>query len=132
MNVLRAGETLILTATGVPGAPHTKPHLWFILTDPVGKPSRIVAAKVVTRKSYSDDTVVLQPSDHRFLEHESCVDFGSANFFDQAKILKWVVAGRSRFHARMSKALLGRVQEGLLSSPFAVPAIKDYCREQWG
>jgi hypothetical protein len=132
MGTIRAGETVRLYAARVAKAPSlTKPHLWLILTDPYGQPPRVVAVMVVTKTIFTDDTVVLNQNDHPYFDRDSAVDFGSARLFDIAYILKSVVLGAGSFARPMSKELLRRVQDGLLKSPHAVPAIARFCRDRW-
>lgn len=126
MHVIQAGRSLLFTER--PGA---LPHLWFILTDPDGDPPEVVAVMVTTRRPHTDDTVILNPGDHPFIRHESCVGFSSAQRFRVSKIQAGLAAGWCRLREDMSEALEGRVRNGLLESPYTVHAIRDYCLQRF-
>ena len=53
-------------------------HLWIALTNPDETSGEFVIVMIRTKRSFTDDTLILHPGEHPFLRHESCVDYGSA------------------------------------------------------
>jgi hypothetical protein len=126
VNVVRAGCALLLSAR-----PLYQPHLWLILTDPEGKPRRVVAVMVRTRRSFTDDTVILNVGDHPFLRHASAVQYSTAAYFTIDALMRAMKQGDCHLLEDMNAALLARVRNGLLRSAFTVNAIRDYCRPRF-
>lgn len=123
MNIIRAGSSLLLAEP-----PLFKPHLWFVLTDPEGKPPRVVAVMVRTVTRFTDPTVVLKPSDHPFIRHESAVHYSTARWLNVSGLLAAMNVGKCHLKEDMSGKLLRRVRKGLLDSPFTVNALRDQCK----
>lgn len=122
MNIIRAGSALLLAEP-----PHYKPHLWFVLTDPQGKPPRVVAVMVRTVTRFTDPTLVLKAGDHPFIRHDSAVHYSTARWLNLSGIVAAMKVGKCHLKEDMAGKLLTRVQKGLLDSPFTVNAL----REQW-
>lgn len=98
-----------------------------MLCDPQGPLDEIVIVMLVSRKRYSDSTVTLNPADHSFIQHESCVDYSSAMRISVKKLI-----GRIELRDDMSAELLIRVRHGLFESHFTVDALKKYCEPIFG
>lgn len=126
MDSLCTGRSILLRAPQ-----DTKPHLWFVLTDPDGTPPRVVAVMLRTVRSYTDPTVILQPGDHPFVSHPSAVHYSSACWFPLHRLARAIAVGECHLKADMSPALLRRVRDGLLASPFTVEVLKQFCRERF-
>ncbi len=120
MNVIKAGSTLHIVEP-------PKPHLWLVLTDPAGDPPSVVTVMLVSKKPYTDDTVVLRPGDHEFIDRETAVQFSTARNRRIARITAAMVRGRCALRASLSPEVLYRVQRGLLDSPYTVHAIRNQC-----
>lgn len=123
MNIIRAGSSLLLAEP-----PLFKPHLWFVLTNPEGKPPRVVAVMVRTVTRFTDPTVVLKPGDHPFIRHESAVHYSTARWLNVSGLLAAMNVGKCHLTEDMSGKLLRRVRKGLLDSPFTVNALRDQCK----
>jgi hypothetical protein len=126
MDIVGSGSALLLRDPN-----RTKFHLWLVLTDPEGVDGLMVAVMICTMKAFADETVVLETGDHPFIKHQSCVAYSSAKYVKRSRI---DVALRDRLcflKESMSQPLLKRVQDGLLTSPYTVHAIRDYCAERF-
>ena len=77
---------------------------------------------VQTKKRHTDDTLVLEPGDHPFIRHSSAVQYSTANKFR---------IRNCQLQADMDAALLQKVRQGLLDSPFTIHVIKDLCDKLW-
>ncbi len=126
MDIIGAGRTLYFYKEG-----YAKPHLWLVLTDPKGDDNKFVAVMVKTRMSKSDSTTILVVGDHPFITHESCVDYGTADFFFVGNIQRKFSKGNCSLREDMSQSLLKLVRQGLLISPHTVHAIRDYCEARF-
>lgn len=123
MKRICAGRTLLYRPPGV-----SKPHLWLVLTDPEGQDQYVLAVMLRTATEHTDSTVILQPGDHPFVRHPSSVDYSEIRRFKLSSILRAVAIGDCHPRESLSRALLKKVQAGLLLSPHTVHALKDY----WG
>lgn len=123
MQIIGAGSTLYITD----GA---GPHLWLVLSDPVGGAVRgwVVTVMIVTHKKWSDDTVILQPGDHPFVRHESSVNYSTACERKVDLILRQMHRNRCELRETLDGEILARVQQGLLDSPRTVNAIRALCQ----
>ena len=126
MEIIRAGRTLLLLLHKIP---QSKPHLWFVLTDPTEKLPEVVAVMVRTLRSFTDKTVILDVGDHPFIRRPSSVQYSSAEFFRINAIQHSILRRHCYLREDMSPDLLQQVRQGLFNSHFTVNAIRDYCRE---
>ncbi len=124
MDIICACRTFLLHESQ-----ESKPHLWLVLTDPVGRPPEIVAVMVRTATSFTDKTVILNVGDHPFIRHPSSVHYSTAAFFRVDAIQRAIQRGQCYLQEDLSADLLEQVRQGLLTSHFTVNAVRDYCRE---
>jgi hypothetical protein len=124
MNLIRAGSSLLLAEP-----PLHKPHLWFVLTDPVGKPPRVVAVMLRTVTRFTDPILVLTPGEHPFIRHDSAVHYSMARWLPVPSLLAAMKDGKCHLKEDMTHDLLRRVRQGLLQSPFTVNALREECAE---
>jgi hypothetical protein len=123
MILIRARSTLYLSDPSIPYR-----HLWLVLTDPISAMNSVVAVMLRTVHSYTDATLILNPGDHPFVRHDSCVHYSTAKLFSIPKIQSAITLGKCHLREDMSIDLLTRVRKGLLESPYTVNAIREYCR----
>src|SRR5574337_133690 len=126
MDFVRAGRSILLRETS-----HAKRHLWFILTDPCEHSPRVVAVMLRTATHFTDTTVILHPGDHPFVHHPSSVPYSTARYFQVCAISRAIREGHCSHQHDMSTDLLQRVRTGLITSPFTINAIRDYCRNRF-
>ncbi|MEH2262386.1 hypothetical protein [Nostoc sp.] len=122
-----AGRTFHL-----PTPPAMKPHLWVAMTEPDGTPEETVIVNLTTRHPNSDTTVILDSGDHRFIKHETVVNYADALFTKIVSVQNAIKNGLSSFDDDCSSALLERIQIGLLQSPFTPKKIKSHCKKCFG
>jgi molybdopterin-guanine dinucleotide biosynthesis protein A len=126
MDIVGSGSALLLREPN-----RTKFHLWFVLTDPEGVDGLMIAVMVCTMKVFADETVLLEPGDHPFIKHESYVAYTSAKYVKRSRIEIALRSHHCFLKQSMSPPLLKRVQDGLLTSPYTVHAVRDYCAERF-
>lgn len=111
MSAIGAGSAILLSEP-----PLHNPHLWFVLTDPYGDPPKLIAVMMRTRTKFTDDTVVLVSGEHPFVRHDSAVHYSTAQIFSVKSLMKAMRDGRCHVRESVEVALLGRLQQGLLTS----------------
>lgn len=123
--MLKAGQTLLLPKPG-----HDVSHLWVLVlsSDPVTMETVIV--NMTTQRSHSDSTLVLLVGEHPFVRHPSVVHYEDARIVDGRAIEAALLAGTFPALSDCSAALLKRIQEGLLNSPFTPGKVKTYVRHR--
>ena len=122
---VRAGRTLFISNSQ--RAPN---HLWVVATDPSGDPPQVVIVSFTTKRSGSDLTVVVQAGGHPFVVRETVINYTDARLVHVRQLEAIVAGGVTNFHADCSEELLGRIQEGIVTSPFTPRFIKGYCRNR--
>lgn len=54
-------------------------HLWFVITNPNAFPDNVVVVNLTTyRIPKSDAACILEPGDHPYIDHQSCINYGEA------------------------------------------------------
>ena len=120
----RAGETLVLAHPNF-----ETPHLWILVTDPVGPPPQTIIVAVSTKRFYKDSTVVLSPGDHPWVQHESVIFYDHA-LIPEVRHLNEAVRRRiAELHQPCTPDVLRRVQDGLLSSPRTPQRVKHFYKD---
>ena len=121
MDPIRAGSTFLYFRSAI-----EQLHLWIVLTDP-DLNGNVAAVLVRSRKSYTDDTVILREGDHVFIEHESSVSYSDLDVLRCVEIRSKVLSGKCRSHEDATPELLQIVREGVFHSPYVEPSRRDYC-----
>ena len=106
-------------------------HLWFVLTDPDPRTGLVVLVMLVSVKPHTDKTVQLNAGDHRFVEHASNVDYGTATFAPAARLEQRIASGLITLDVDLTAKVLERIRDGLLTSSRTINAISEYCRARW-
>lgn len=104
------------------------PHLWIVLTAPGDHPDdRVVAVSLTTKQTWSDPTVELAPEEHPFVDRPTAVRYSNADFYPPQRFIRGVLSGSAKRRPRLSDDLLQRIRRGLLESPHAPRAVKEFC-----
>lgn len=123
---IQPGTTLLLPKPGQP-----IPHLWVVLTKPDGAPLQIIIVNLTTKRETSDLTVVLDRGDHPFIKHPTVVNYSDARFVEVSLLEQAVNRRYFRQHSPFTPAVLKKIQQGLLKSPFTPLKIKHYCKSKF-
>ena len=115
----RAGQTLLLPKPG-----HDTKHLWVVAVAANPATQEVVIVNLTTQRPHSDATVVLQPSDHEFVNHPTVVFYADARIVDGRTIDAAIEGGMFPTHRDCSPALLLRIQQGLFDSPHTPQKVK--------
>lgn len=71
---MNAGDTFFLYAPEVA----EQSHLWVVLSDPSLDSENVLIVNLTSEADYQDHSCVLQPGDHPFIKHASCVNYPGA------------------------------------------------------
>ena len=98
---MHTGDTFLL--------PGQDDHLWLVISaaDSTG---RVIVVCVLSYQPQYDQACVLQPGDHPFVKHATCVQFPNARLVPMAKLEAKERDGSIRVKAPLDPALLSRVQ----------------------
>jgi len=104
-----------------------KPHLWIVITDPIGNPPTVAIVPLRTKRRHSDTTVVLDVGDHPFIRHPTVVHYSDLQVVRVSAILRCIRDRHAQLVEDVSEELLERIRNGLERSPFTVKAHLEYC-----
>ncbi len=108
--------------------PGNRPHLWIVVTDPLPTGETIVVS-VTTLRHAAEQTVVLGPSDHSFIRHQSCVHFGDARILDGTRLDVEIQHARIQNHDPCTEQLTDEIEDGLWSSPHTPRKVLNFLEE---
>lgn len=110
---MRAGDTYLISFEHV----GPTPHLWILAAGPDAD-GRIVLVSVTTLRRGKDQTVVLQPGDHPFVKHASCVFYQDAIIAYASRLEEWISGELATPSDSCSAELLTLVRDGFSASEF--------------
>ncbi len=120
---MQCGTSFLMPA---PGGSAT-PHLWIIITDP---DPQCVIVSLSTLRHAKDQTVILRPGDHPFVQHDTMVFYLDARIVD-VNVLQALVDDRSAvLHADCPASTLKLIQSGAHASDFTPRKVAQFCREK--
>lgn len=126
MTPINAGQSLYISYINGPN-----PHLWFVMTDPDGTPSKVAAVMVRTATEYTDPTLVLEPVEHSFIDRDTCVDFASTELYDVSLLERGIETGVIQVLDDASDELLAKIRVSLFESENVKQYILDYCSDKF-
>lgn len=101
-------------------------HLNLVLA--VLRDGSVIVCHFTTRRKYSDNTCVIQPGEHSFVQQETVVRYDQAHICaaDRVQFLESVI---TRHLEPLSGNLLARIRQGALNSPQTPEKIKTALRK---
>lgn len=123
--MLKAGQTILLPKPG-----HSTPHLWVVLLAPDPVSNETVIVNLTSQKTHSDNTVVLNPGEHPFVQHPTVVFFADARIVDAKLVAAAMQAGAFQALDNCSDAMLLKIQQGLLASSLTPQKVKLFASRQ--
>ncbi len=103
-------------------------HLFILLCDPVTQEQKVLLATISSVKPDReyDDTCILEAGDHRFIKKKSYVVYALCRILTQEQLENGVRQGVFVPRDPIDDALLARILDGLMQSPYTPPMIKDF------
>lgn len=92
-------------------------HLWVVVCEPFDSPTKVIIVFLTSRKSYSDQTIVLRPQDHDFIRHETVVSYADARIVQTDYIIRRVSERDVKPHDSLRDEVIKVIQQGLINSP---------------
>lgn len=104
------------------------PHLWVVLTQAEGNPSKVICVNLSSVKLLAQDqTVILNVGDHRDIKVPSFAYYRKASAFRVEAIMLHISEDPTRRTADCSPHMLTKLRIGLLKSDQTREKIFDYC-----
>jgi hypothetical protein len=117
--MLSLGDTVLLPKPG-----HDQSHLWALITAVHPQSGEVIIVNFTTQRPHSDTTTVLQAGEHRFVDRPTVVFYADARLASLAALDAALGRGIGKQRDPLNPALLKRVQDGLLRSPFTPAKVR--------
>lgn len=122
-----AGDSFILRGRG-----ERSPHLWVLLWGPSGSAEAFLAVSFTTLEPYKDQTCVIHPGEHPFVQHPTCVMYSDTRRITREKLETAFATRAAVPQEPVSPALLTRLRAGLFASRYSPHAMIDLARTEFG
>jgi len=99
---MTAGDTFLV--------PDSDDHLWVVISDPNVDPSRVVIVCFLSHQPHYDQACVLEPGDHPFIKHPTCVNYPDARIESAALLERLKGDGRLKPKTPLSSGILDRIR----------------------
>lgn len=109
-----------LADTFVPAHP-IKAHLWVVIYCDL---SQAAIVNLTTRWPGRDDSCIIQPGEHPFVQHETIVEYQHSRLLDAEQKTALERFGIKKFSEPVSEALLLKIQRGAIASQFTPQKIQ--------
>lgn len=86
-------------------------HLWVVVSDPHLDRAKVVIINVTTHRGI-DSSCILQPGDHPFVDHVSCMRYDMARVVTDADLERHVSSHTIQLQEPVSPQLLDRIRQG--------------------
>jgi hypothetical protein len=100
-------------------------HLWIVVSDQ-NSDGEVLVVNVTSLRDSSDDTCILDPGEHPFIDHQSVINFRKAQVWRAQRIESAAANGAINPQQVCSTALLKRIREAALKSPFFTIKLRKY------
>jgi hypothetical protein len=118
--------------------PHSNktPHYWIVVTDPDPQTNEVAAVNITDIENCFDMTVIVEKGEDHFVTKRSAAYFIDARMLHVAALESASTVDRTPDFVCIQKppckrALLARLQAGMLASKHTKPKIKAHCRKMW-
>jgi hypothetical protein len=105
-------------------------HLWVVISDPDGFPESVVFVNLTTFDRHKDQTVILGPEDHSFIDHKTVVAYDRARMATDAQLETLKQHGHLKLHDPIEGELLSRLRQGASQSPNIEQRFVDMLEQQ--
>jgi hypothetical protein len=97
-------------------------HLWMVISDPAVDAEHVVIVNFTSWRQDKDQACIVEPSEHPFLHHRSCVNFAGAKTVRAADLNLLVQRGQLTPHVPLSPSLLDKIRESVPASRMPLDA----------
>ena len=110
---MEGGDTFLVDS---PGSSYDS-HLWIVLSRPNLDPNHVLIVNLTSWREDTDQSCILQPGDHPYVEHKTCVHYPGSKIVAQRDLDRLLATGKIVSHIPVGPALLDRIREGAIRSP---------------
>jgi hypothetical protein len=105
LNLVQAGDTFLLVNKKLDD------HLWVILSDPNKDAEKVLIVSLTTAAPHKELICLVQPVEHPWVTHETCVAYNFAKVVSLANLYSWKDAGHLQIQPPLAASLLNRIRE---------------------
>jgi hypothetical protein len=91
-------------------------HLWIIISDPDIDPDNVLIVNFTSLAPHKDQSCVLRPGDHRWITHDTCVNYQDSRITTLENLIAARDGGLLIHHDPLSPAVLKKIRDGSLNS----------------
>ena len=102
-------------------------HLHVVIAEIAESPTRVVVINLTTKRTGSDETVILKEDDHPFIKHDTAINYQDTRMFDKAQLIERLNHNFFKIGEIFSEDKVKLMQRGLIESPFTPRDIKAIC-----
>jgi hypothetical protein len=106
-------------------------HLWVVITEPSETLDKVIVVNLTSKKPHSDTTTILTQQHHKFIKHETVVNYSNARFFKHENIIKRAQDRLIEPRDSFDSDTVEKIQRGLLSSPRTPRDIRNFYTENY-
>ena len=92
-------------------------HLWIVVSDPQADRGKVVIVNMTTDDDV-DPSCILNVGDHPFVRHRTRIRYDMARIVTDADLERHISSNTIRLHERASPAIVERIRQGAVSSPY--------------
>lgn len=112
-------KNTFLSDTEITPSGKEKRHLLIVITDPDSDSNQVVVSVTSLKNNpRQDHSCILHPSDHKFIQHDSIIDFKRTRIMSFSEIFNGIQHGFLLQKEDISNELLLRIQESAKISRF--------------
>jgi hypothetical protein len=104
---MNAGDTFLI--------PALDDHLWIVLSDPAIDRVNVVLVCLLSWQPHHDQACILEPGDHPFVKHSTCVHYPWARTVTDARLEELKRDGKLRLRPPLLADVLDRVRTSAAS-----------------
>jgi len=101
-------------------------HLWVVITNPSKTSNEVIIVNLTSKKQHSDTTTILSSENHKFIKHETVVNYSDARIFKYDDIINRANDRLIEIREKFGEDILKNIQEGLLKSSRTPRYIKNF------
>jgi len=87
-----------------------------VLSEPLKDAEHVVIANFTTWRADKDQSCIIEPGEHSFVKHKSCVSFGDARIVTDALLDEQLAASAFRPHDPLDSQLLTKIRRSAADS----------------
>lgn len=104
-------------------------HLWVVVTKPSKTSNEVIIVNVTSKKQHSDTTTILTSENHKFIKHDSVINYSDARILKHEEIIKRANNRLIETREEFDDDILEKIQKGLLESPRTPRDIRNFYTE---